>query len=180
MGKLHIVEQIIAINNETVPAVTTAANNMNALVSDMVSGYQKNSIEGSAENQAILDRLNKGFNNLNEITDFLKQLSSGKDSDDQYNMRRWSNNWFALLEQKVIDCLKGGDDKAQIGTVMSEVQGIAGTFSSFNQQQLAGPQALQKELEGLISTLQGQFQVPVDAATSLISLIGLFANLPKN
>lgn len=179
MSKIMIVEQIIEINNKVTPSTYDAVDRMNNYTGGISSGYQDLSING--ENPDIADAIN-GLTDLGSIQDFLAKVSNSPPSPDneKYSMTHWSSLQFAQLQQKITDCLKGGDDKSSIGTVMSEVQGIQGTFNSYTTEQLTSPQALEKEIQGVVSQLPGRFQVDLDAAGSVMTLIGLYANLPKS
>jgi|GEM_PF-5487650 len=174
MSKINVIDKIIAINNEVTPGTYQAVDNINTYVGDVVNGYQDRSI--NYEDKDILDRISKL--SKDDIAKFLDDISSAKDPKDPMNIINWSSKQFMALQSQIADKLK--DDKDHLGPTMGQVQSLQNVFNSYTTQQLSAPQALQKEVQGVVTQIPSRMQVALDAGTSLMALIGLYANLPKN
>ena len=181
MSKIMIVEDIISINNEVTPGTYAAVDSLNTYTGDIANGYQDRSINHGANDPT--DPITAYIETLktpDDVHQFIDMITNPDKNPDyaKYAMTKWSSLQFAKFEQQIVTAFK--DDKADIGTVMGEVQGIQNTFNSYTTEQLTIPQSLQKEVQGTITQVPTRIQVALDAANSVMSLIGLYANLPKN
>jgi hypothetical protein len=182
MAHVNIIDQIIEINEEVSPSVLVTEDTTNTYITDVTNGFQSRFLDGSGDPNDPITLAINGLTDLTSITNFLKEVT-GDDAKDhpEFDITHWSSKQIMALQQKITDQLKDKDaDKSAIGTLMGQVQGFQSTFNAFTTKELATPQAVQKAEQGVISTTSTRLQVILDAANSVMSWLGLFANLPKS
>lgn len=182
MSKIEIINQIIELNNTVSPSTLQTHADTNDYITDVTNGYQTRSIDGTGDPNDPITKAINDLDDIDSIKKFLDEVMGEEGSKDhpEYDVTKWSSKQLMALQQKITDCLKSGKDKDAIGTLMSQVQGFQGVFNSYTTKELSGPQALEKSEQGVISTDPGKLQVILDLANSVMSVIGLYANLPKS